>query len=192
MKRPYLFLATILFFAASCTQIDRHDIIVQKTAKGSIDLDQFPCTIEFEGTEITFKIRKEGSSDSIVTKAFGPMQYATTTMTQLTSKPEKTSVNYSSYQGIYMCNKFHFGNVITLPSNALFAEVIMPDPSPFKSLATCELGVNYNLSATSSGKKLDIWFYTMRVEYDMAGRQIGRVIPFDGNTVRVPYHVYYP
>lgn len=63
------------------------------------------------------------------------MQYATTTMTQLTSKPEKTLVNYSPYQGIYMCNKFHFGNVITLPSDALFAEVIMPDPSPFKSLA---------------------------------------------------------
>lgn len=47
------------------------------------------------------------------------------------------------------------------------------------------------MSTVTTGKKLDIWYYTLRVEYDMAGRKIGEVIPVDGRTVRVPYQIYY-
>lgn len=67
----------------------------------------------------------------------------------------------------------------------------MPNPAGSKSTSSSERGVNYFMSTVTTGKKLDIWYYTLRVEYDMAGRKIGEVIPVDGRTVRVPYQIYY-
>ena len=180
-------------FLFACSSNEYLDVTTDiKTLSGVANFSEFPYTIEVGDTKIIIESDSiDDSTNSVELRTgynwLGP-NYITGTMKKLFEN-KKLRLNYSQYFGFYLCDVYSFNKTITLPSGAITAKIELPTNLPFNNYSTQERGVNYNMSITSSGVIFSITYYTLAINIDMLGRYYGgKVIPFDGRTVQVPYY----
>ena len=188
-------IAGIVLTNMSCSNneldlLEKNESQKVKEISGTFTKADLPLTINFDGKTII--IESPDNINQVQTRAveWSDTYYAKGNMTQIYDN-KKLSVRYGGYAGIFICNVFLFKNEIVLPPNAATARVFAPNPSGFKNYSTQELGVNWGMSSDSRGAVLSFNFYTLRLEYDTAGAQYGKVIPTDGRSINVPYQIGY-
>lgn len=193
MNRVYLLLLAVIMLT-SCSKDDVDSNILESKSISGIT-DHFPYEIEYNGIKIIIDtLNIDTQANLVETKSgWSNIMYITPEMKQLVNNQKISIVkNCGSYQGIYIGDTFEFAEKLLLPSTASVAKVLLFTPLPFYDLRTFDYGIDWKCVTKSGGTYLEMVYYTVRINYDLAGRYLGsQVFPFDGRTVKVPYQIFY-
>lgn len=185
-----LFFSLILLL--SCNNNDYEDQV--QTKSGTIEESNNEQIINVGGKQITVSFTKDSIDDdvrlSLRSGLVGPY-YAYGNMA-LIAQNQKIIVSGESSvpAGVYICEIYSFTKTIKLAPDEITAKVEFPSPAGYNNYSTQTKGVNWTMSTDANGSSLSFTFYTLRLMYDMAGRQIGHVIPSDGRNIRIPYYIF--